>query len=142
MRLPTPCTALKRDGSPCRFAARKATGLCINHDPSYREQQYENSRRGGRKTFAGRHVIPIPLDQVDLTNRASVQAVLDAVVRMEILGVLPAARSRNLIRGLSIANRNLATGPFGKGHFEYYWKVRQELDALIRNLPRPEATDD
>ena len=46
MRPPDLCTGVTKSGEACGFAARRESRLCINHDPGYREQQAENTRRG------------------------------------------------------------------------------------------------
>ncbi len=72
MAKPAPCLATTRLGEPCRFSARKATGFCVNHDPSYREEQRQNARHGGRRSIELRTPISIPLGDVDLSERAGV----------------------------------------------------------------------
>ena len=106
MRLAPRCSGTRKDGQPCGFAARRETGLCINHDPSYIERQRENRERGLRNSANNRRAMPIRLDEFDLSERASVQALVDAVMRLELTGRLSDARSRRLIRLLSIAVRN------------------------------------
>ncbi|MCZ2107988.1 MAG: hypothetical protein LC118_00190 [Dehalococcoidia bacterium] len=107
MRLSAPCSATTRSGKPCRFAARKTSGLCINHDPAYAEQQRSNIREATRRSLQVRTVIPVPLERADLSTCASIQAVPDAIVRLELTGQLAPVRARNLLRALSIAMRNL-----------------------------------
>ena len=61
------------------------------------------------------------------------------VVRMELLGVLPQARVRNIIRALSVATRNLANGgSFYSGGAKHYWDIRRALDDFLTNLPQEE----
>jgi len=107
---PTPIigTALNKAGKPCAFVARRASGLCINHDPAYHEQQRLNARKGAAASVATRRSRSIRVDAVDLSSRVRIQALLDAVIRLELLGRIPPSRSRNLIRALSLAGRTLA----------------------------------
>ncbi|MGI8925417.1 MAG: hypothetical protein ACR2HN_02075, partial [Tepidiformaceae bacterium] len=96
------------DGRACRMAARQASAHCIAHDPEYRDEQHANSTAGGvASADARRKLEAIDLDFVSLTDRPSIQALLDAVFRQELLGELPTARGRLLVRMLSLAIRNL-----------------------------------
>jgi len=100
------CSATARSGEPCQFPARRGSSLCINHDPAYATRQRRNTLKGAAASVASRQSTPIRLDAVDLSTRAGVQAVLDAVIRLELLGRIPSGRARNLIRALSLATRN------------------------------------
>lgn len=136
---PAPCSATTRAGKPCRFAARKATGLCINHDPAYAEQQRKNVERATSRSLQARTAIPIPLEHIDLSTRDSIQAILDAVVRLELVGRLPPVRARNILRALSIAMRNLDKRSSFQRSDEYYnsrWALRRTV------LTHPELPDD
>jgi hypothetical protein len=104
--LPTPCSGTRADGQPCRFAARRASGLCINHDPAYASRQRQNARKGSaysRETRRREAALPAG---VDLYSAVGIQAALDLVVRLELAGAITSNRSRNVIRALSIASRN------------------------------------
>ena len=106
---PPTCTATLSAGYRCRFAARRETGLCINHDPAYRAQQIANRTKGLERAAEARERrshSPISTLDTDLTDRTAVQALLDTVIRLELTGRIPLARSRNLLRALSIATRN------------------------------------
>jgi len=104
------CTALTKDGTPCRVASLRGASHCLNHDPGYQEEQQANSAAGGRASgVARRHLEPVDLGFVNLTNRTAIQALLDALLRLELLGKLPTARSRMLVRILSLAIRNFDT---------------------------------
>jgi hypothetical protein len=131
------CTATTRSGDPCRFMARRATGLCINHDPEYQEQQHANVRRATEAAIAARKLPPPVLEDLDLSTRAGVQAALEAVLRLEMQGKLPAHRVRNLIRGLAIAARNF--DPPGRRPVEHPFsrilRYRYSLDHQLTNLP-------
>ena len=106
---PTNCTASLTAGGRCRFAARRETGLCINHDPAYRAQQVAYRTKGLERAAAARErrsQSPIYTLNTDLTDRTAVQALLDTVIRLELTGRIPLARSRNVIRAIAIATRN------------------------------------
>lgn len=141
LRLPTPCSAKTNAGHPCRFAARKDTGLCINHDPSYKDQQLRNVREGARRSLESRRPLPVPLPGLHLTSRGSIQALLDLVVRLELTGQLPEARARHLLRALSIATRNLDRGQMAHIHREHYAYARHILDDLVAHFPNSGSED-
>jgi len=104
------CTALTKVGTPCGAPARRASGLCVNHDSGYREEHQANAAAGGRASgIARRQLEPVDLGFVNLTNRTAIQALLDSLLRLELLGKLPPARSRMLVRILSLAIRNFDT---------------------------------
>ena len=139
LALPTPCSATTRAGNPCRFAARKATGLCVNHDPAYAEQQRKNVQKATSRSLQARTAVPIPLEYIDLSTRDSIQAILDAVVRLELVGRLPPVRARNILRALSIAMRNLDKHSSFQRSDQYYnsrWALRRTI------LTHPEYTDE
>ncbi|MCC7362835.1 MAG: hypothetical protein IT303_00555 [Dehalococcoidia bacterium] len=138
MNAPTPCSATTRAGNSCRFSARKETGLCINHDPAYAERQLQNRQRGTRIAAENRARLPIRIDDFDLSNRSSVQALVDAVLRLVIAGEMTEARASQVIRLLSIAVRN-----FGATHTQivphlniYEYRRNQAITHLVRMLDR------
>lgn len=151
MSLAPSCSATTNDGRPCRFAARKATGLCINHDPAYRHQQAVNSAKGVEASRrARRRVYGLAFHQLDLTDRAGAQAALDAVIRLELAGQIPNHRARNLIRALSIAAHNFDPPPtrdrYRGMHAEhdrdrYDW-FRANLDRNLESLIREANAQD
>lgn len=149
------CSATTRSGNPCRFVARRESGLCINHDPAYAARQRENTLTGARASLDKRHEIAaqraevehrlLAPDPISLDDRAGVQAVVEAVLRLEITGGLSTTRARNAIRLLSIAVRNFdrpvvqrsgtvyATSHHDPDSFELR---RQALNRLL-NTPTP-----
>lgn len=112
MRLPDPCKATTRKGEPCRFAARRDSGLCINHDPAYAGQQQENRARGAEAAAQLRQQALLSFAEVDLSNRVSVQAVADTVLRLVLSGTISEKRAAQAIRLLSLSVRNF--GPAGR----------------------------
>ena len=143
---PTPCSATTHAGRPCRFAARHLTGLCVNHDPAFREQQARNHRTAAthsRQLRARERTATTiyTLDTWALADRSSIQALLDAIIRLELAGRLPNARARNLLRALSIAVRNFDTPPLDTTHgrtfrhnLNRYHQTRQTLDEHLEAL--------
>jgi hypothetical protein len=104
--LPTPCSATRNDGEPCGFAARRQSGLCINHDPDYAKQQRANVLKGSSHSRQARQQAAMLSPGIDLFSATGIQAALDLVVRLELAGAISSSRSRNLIRALSLASRN------------------------------------
>jgi hypothetical protein len=104
--LPTPCSATRNDGQPCGFAARRDSGLCINHDPAYAKQQRANVLKGSSHSRQARKQAAMLSPGIDLFSATGIQAALDLVVRLELSGAVSSSRSRNLIRALSLASRN------------------------------------
>jgi hypothetical protein len=96
----------KRTGQPCGFPARYEHAYCINHDPEYQEHQRQNATAGGHNSGASRQALSVHNLNVWLGNRAGIQAALDTVVRLELLGRISPTRSRNVLRALAIAARN------------------------------------
>jgi hypothetical protein len=96
----------RRTGQPCGFPARYEHAYCINHDPEYQEHQRQNSTAGGHNSGASRQALSVHNLNVWLGNRAGIQAALDTVIRLELLGRISPTRSRNVLRALAIAARN------------------------------------
>lgn len=123
------CSATTRAGTPCRAYARRPPGdadfrpspstllrspaLCIYHDPEYRGTLRAHARDGGR-AFSNAHFgPPDPLDEImdlplDLSDRGSVQAVIDGVLRMHLSAQIPPRRSAAILQILNLAVRNVA----------------------------------
>lgn len=118
----SPCGATTRAGAPCRFSARKESGLCVNHDPAYKEQQRDNTRKGGQRSAEARFdpnmAEALPLRELNFATRADIQATIALVTRLELFGRLSPVRSRNLLRALSIAARNI-NGMGSNGYHAY-----------------------
>ena len=152
---PMPCTALTAltaltaSGILCRFSARRGANLCINHDPAYRSEQVQQRQRAtdaaahSRKLRAEQRASSAiyNLDEWVLADRSSIQALLDAVIRLELAGRLPNARARNLLRALSIAVRNFDLPPGDTTHgrtsrhnLTRYHHTRQTLDGHLEAL--------
>ncbi|MBI5948910.1 MAG: hypothetical protein HY875_12300 [Chloroflexi bacterium] len=100
------CQAINEKGLRCRVPALRSSDHCLNHDAAYHEKQQANSVAGGRASGVARRLQPIDLDFVSLAERTSIQGLLDTLFRMELLGTLPPARARLLVRILSLAIRN------------------------------------
>ena len=145
------CTAITAAGRPCRFPPRTHSTLCINHDPAYRDQQTRNRQTGVQHAARSRHnraairqtTALYDLDEWALSDRASIQAVLDAVIRLELAGRIPNSRARNLIRAraLALAIRNFDTPPasdqlgrVSRHNLSRYHQARRSLDNNLEAL--------
>jgi hypothetical protein len=129
---PVRCHATsRRTGEICGFPARSEHAFCINHDPEYQAIQRQNSSAGGHNSGASRRSLSVHSLNVWLGDRAGIQAALDTVVRLELLGRISPARSRNIIRALAIAARNFddPRRPRRDYDAEGYGSYREILDA-------------
>ncbi len=132
------CTANSHSGLPCRFRVRPGVAVCFNHDPAQRLARRSAAVNAGRASGAARRAPAALLAEtvLALTDRVSIQAVIDAVVRLELAGRIPPARSRNILRALSIAVRNfdrsdlLGDSASSHRHHAYFDKVRALLDTI------------
>ena len=136
------CTALTRHGLPCRFIPPRGAALCINHDPGADTRRA--SARAARASVTARRT---PSDRLihtvlSLTDRSSIQAVLDTLIRLELAGRISNDRANIILRACSIAARNFdrapdtLSGPHPQQHdwFSYFDKVQSLLatvDPLI-----------
>jgi hypothetical protein len=129
------CFAVRDDdGGPCQAPPRSESHYCIFHDPDYDRQHLANARLGGEASGRARQPIR-PWDVLlYVGNAEGVQAVLDNVVRLELLGRISPARSRNILRALSVASRNVQSAAFDT---RQYSKLAETLADMIT-----EATDE
>jgi hypothetical protein len=106
------CTATTASGRPCRARPRTGSTLCLAHDPSYDETRRQNGRSGGERAALNnrtrRQVRPYVFKHLRIADPHDLGLVIDALLRLEITGRLPPARTRNLIRIVHAAQRNLA----------------------------------
>ncbi len=88
---PTPtCTATNRFGEPCRRNPKKQTHLCYIHNPLTARNAREAAARAGATPRIGPHdAARIPLN---LEHRAALQATIEAILRLAVLGKIPPAR--------------------------------------------------
>ena len=113
------CVAFRRDGQPCAGRPRTGVALCPYHDPGNAAALREAARKGGKASAAQRRVQsarppgPIEFDHIYTCDRDGIQRMLDALFRLELSGMLPAARTRNLIRLLETSFRNITAGSSG-----------------------------
>lgn len=128
---PLRCHAIsRRTGEICLFPARTEHAFCINHDPEYQAIQRHNARTAGHASARARSPIDIESLCLWIGDRAGIQAALDTVIRLELLGRISPARSRNVLRALAIAARNFddprrPTQPFDTSDYGSY---RENID--------------
>ncbi len=149
-----PCSDLTDRGLPCRFPARTSSDRCVNHDPGYAATRRANAVAGGLASGQARKPIPLSEVHLDFLDRAGIQAALEAVVRLEMVGRISPARSRNILRALSIAQRNFdrdAARPAGSDRRDRqesvrYYRARRDIsrnlaavteEAALRDTPQP-----
>ena len=100
-----PCVALTRRGNPCRFRTPPDAPFCPNHDPENVAALAAQNSANGRQPRPGasRRLLDAALA---LTDRASIQAALDATIRLQLSGRISDARARTLLRYFRIASLN------------------------------------
>lgn len=148
------CAAQTRLGNPCMASKRKGRPYCISHDPEFRRQHLINCQQGGINARRRREGIAalLDVDVVDLRTRRDIQALIDAVLRLELSGRVPATRTRTIARLISLAVRNFDGIPRANRldgevamHDPGYYDTRNALDLEIEDiasaLERGEATE-
>ncbi len=122
----------------------------MSHDPAYAEQQRDNVRNGGFASGRARGPFLDDASDFTLSDRASIQAAIDAVLRLELTGKIPSSRSRVVVRLLSLAVRNFDR-PKRDGYYdaviaahdpETYAQRRQVLDSHIGGIVDSLAGDE
>ena len=100
------CKGITRKGGPCGFPPVKGERLCRNHKNP--EQAREAAARASEaaRVARARPWMRMTGGAFSLHNRASIQSALDALVRLEIYGLIPEAKSRTLHKWFSLALRN------------------------------------
>lgn len=100
------CSALTRKGIPCRFPPLKGTSFCLNHDPSAdpRDAAVRAGLASGRaRRSPAEHLLEAAFS---LSDRAGVQALIDATLRLAIARRLPTTTVDQVFRGCALAIRN------------------------------------
>jgi hypothetical protein len=80
--LTSPCTATKRNGSPCTLPSNGPSGLCWAHDPKNAEKRRRGQSRGGKNKPSRE------LAEVKREIRAVIGAVLSGRVERGVGAVL------------------------------------------------------
>jgi hypothetical protein len=140
------CSARTRRGSACRFPAARGTDRCLNH-----AETADTSANATRAAIArhspSKHLLETVLS---LTDRASIQAVLDTLIRLEFAGRISHERARVIVRACGVASRNFdrtietLDGPKPPEHdwFPYFQKVQSLLETVDPLLDEANANDD
>ena len=103
---PIHCRAERADGRPCQALPVFPSRFCMPHDPAYAEQRHENAVAGGRASGVARRGGPLSSVELDFSERVGIQAAIETIVALELTGRISPARSRNVLRALSIARAN------------------------------------
>ncbi len=138
----TACSATTRRGAPCGFPPRRGTDRCINHEEG--AATHEASVKAATASSAARRYPSEWLGEtaLSLRDRASIQAVLDSLIRLQLSGRISIARSTVILRACSIAAHNFdrlpstlyATEQQAHDHSTYWGMVSGLLagvDALL-----------
>ena len=100
------CASLTKAGRPCGFAARRETGLCVNHDPAVRELQQARRILGARRSVesrTGAWRAALAARPIDIRTTAGRLDAINHFIALEVAGTLPAPVARRLIRVLAAA---------------------------------------
>jgi hypothetical protein len=111
---PLICPHAFNDGSICGAQSLAFDDYCYNHSPNTADQRRENAAAAGRASGEARR--PTGADRilgdediaVNTTDPAQLQVLIDAIMRMELEGRFPPARSRQVVRLLALAVRNVS----------------------------------
>lgn len=114
---PTPhCAATNRKGDPCKAYPSLGTSFCLMHNPERAEYVSENRRQGGRHRapyrFHPETETNFDAIELNLFHPADFQASLEAILRMVLLGRIPARNAAIVMRFFEVAAR---TFPHLKG---------------------------
>jgi hypothetical protein len=104
------CAATNKKGKPCGAYRSPGSEFCPFHRPEYQEKIQEGRAEGGRRTpYQLPEYVDDDIWNVDfsLYTRAGLQASMEAVMRMLILGRLPTRHASILMRFFDAAIRNL-----------------------------------
>ena len=140
------CTGTTRRGQPCRMTPRRGVDYCINHEPGANTSA-SASRAGSARRGPSQHLMEAVLS---LTDRACIQAVLDAVVRLTLSGRISEDRARIVLRACTIATHNFdpsadtLAGPTAQQHdwFPYFDRVHALLKTIDPLLDEGVQTND
>ena len=73
------CVALTRQGTPCRYNTPSGAPYCRNHAPENARALAAQNTANGRRPRSSQRLLDASLA---LTDRASIQAALDAAIRL------------------------------------------------------------
>ncbi|MEX0784985.1 MAG: hypothetical protein WD557_20305 [Dehalococcoidia bacterium] len=135
------CKAATSKGLTCRGPVDNDGDLCYFHDPAKADERREGARRGGIASGESRRN-PRPLLEprvATLTDPLSIQVLLDAVLRLEMLGKMTDARGKRLAKLLALAVKNVGRDGLDSAA---YTARRNSLDSELSDVVRQyERTD-
>lgn len=130
------CAAINKRGKRCRARPMRNAGHCVFHNPDTAQLQRRNQSAGGQASGLSRRASAkdIHVNALSLVDRRSTQALLDAVIRLELTGRLAPTRTRNILRAISIAVRNFDPETVNIGYYQPdYNFVREALDDFLED---------
>ena len=137
------CVALTRRGNPCHFKTLPDAAFCPNHDPENVVALAHRNTANARQPRPSKHLLDASLA---LTDRASIQAALDAAIRLQLSGRISDARARTLLRYLRTASLNFEPTPQGtprnhewRGYFQRVEGLLATIDPLLDELAEHDA---
>jgi hypothetical protein len=144
------CYGTTRKGNRCRMSPMRGQDYCVNHRPG--ADRAEAASLAG--IASGRARRPPTQDLMhtvfSLTDRASIQALIDTVIRLLLAGRLNRPRAHVILRACNIAIANFdrtadtLTGPKPQQHEwgPYFTKVQSILATIDPLLDQPTTPDE
>lgn len=123
------CAATNRHGQPCGAYQSPGSPYCPFHRPEYAETMAAARTAGGQRSP---YKLPDEVDpdllnvDLHLYTRGAIQASLEAVMRLIVLGRIPPAYANLLFRGFQVATQNLNRQTAIPGHQREYYEPRVE----------------
>lgn len=142
------CKAANKKGRACQFRVKWGYDLCINHDPEQnpklaarKASEAATKRRAERRSSAG-----LLRTVLVLTDRVSIQATIDAAIRLYLNGNIDHEKYRDVVHGCWVAMRNFdragetLAGPSPQRHDmdDYFGRVKALLGSVDLLITRPD----
>lgn len=99
------CIAITRRGRACRMRPLRDADYCVSHDPR-RNTERDAKRAWEASAIARRKPAELLESVLSLTDRVSIQAFLDIIIRLHLAGHLSEAQAKIALRAASIASQN------------------------------------
>ena len=127
------CVALTAKGDPCRYNTASDKPFCPNHDRENAAALVQRNTANGRKLRPGssRRLLDASLA---LTDRTSIQAALDAAIRLQLSGRISDARARTLLRYLRAASLNFEPTTPGTVRTHEWHNYFQRVEGLLATI--------
>ena len=110
---PLICPHVFKNGNVCGAQSLAFDDLCYKHSPTTAAERKANAIAAGHASAEARakgderRFLGMADIAVNTTDAAQLQVLIDAMLRIELEGQLPAARGRQVVRLLALAVRNL-----------------------------------